>query len=166
MCRTNTISIPANVQTNTASEINLNPIVNHHIIKNGLNTLNKIPVIVGLLSSLDFENPFFSNIDLNCSVPKIKSVIAPKIDIIVLNSGNISNENTPIPSKITNGNSTIVCPTAILIPVFVYPCVPDETFVTKSGPGIITPDAEIIITRTANSINSHILYPNVLPILK
>jgi len=78
MYRTNTISIPANVQTNTASEINLNPIVNHHIIKNGLNTLNKIPVIIGLLSSLDFENSFFSNIDLNYSVPKMKSVMAPK----------------------------------------------------------------------------------------
>src|SRR3546814_8916389 len=37
-----------------------------------------------------------------------KSTIAPKIEITVLNSGKISNENTPIPSKITSGSSTIV----------------------------------------------------------
>jgi hypothetical protein len=42
-----------------------------------------------------------------CIPANPKRVIAPKIDIIVLNSGKISNENTPIPNKITNGNSTI-----------------------------------------------------------
>lgn len=60
------------------------------------------------LSNFDSENFFSSNIDFNCNAPKIKSVIAPKMDIVILNSGNLSNENTPIPSKITNGNSTIV----------------------------------------------------------
>ena len=47
MCRKNTISMPENAQINIASEINLNPIVNHQIIKNGFNALSTTPVING-----------------------------------------------------------------------------------------------------------------------
>ena len=41
MCRKNTINMPENAQINIASEINLNPIVNHQIIKNGFNALKQ-----------------------------------------------------------------------------------------------------------------------------
>ena len=45
MCNPNMINTPENAQINIASEINLNPIVSHQIIKNGFNPLSKIPVI-------------------------------------------------------------------------------------------------------------------------
>ena len=47
ICNTKTISIPANAHIIIASEINLNPIVIHQIIKNGFNALSKIPVTIG-----------------------------------------------------------------------------------------------------------------------
>ena len=153
MCRTNTISMPANAQISMASEINLNPIVNHQIIKNGFNALSRIPVINGPCFRLDFLNSFFSNIVLICIVANTKSVIAPKMDIIVLNSGNDSRENTPIPNKITSGSSTIVCPIAILMPDLVPSFNPCATFAAKRGPGAITPDAETTITKITNSKN-------------
>ena len=108
MCNANTISMPANDHINIASEINLNPMANHQIIKNGFNAVNTIPVISGPCFELDKTSSFFLNIVLICIVANTKSVIAPKMEIIVLNSGNDSKEKTPIPSKITNGNSTIV----------------------------------------------------------
>ncbi len=74
------------------------------------------------------------------------------MDIIVLNSGKISKENTPIPNKITNGSSTIEWPMAIFIPDFTPSLNPYVIFAANSGPGDITPDAEIIITNMANSI--------------
>ena len=53
MCKPNTISMPANDQISIASEINLNPMANHQIIKNGLNALNTIPAINGPCFGLD-----------------------------------------------------------------------------------------------------------------
>jgi len=73
------------------------------------------------------------------------------MEIIVLNSGNDSKEKTPIPNKITNGNSTIVWPIAILKPALVPSRNPCDTVATKRGPGDMTPDAEITTTNTANS---------------
>jgi len=134
-----------------ASEINLKPIVSHQIIKNGFNPLSTIPVTKGPCFEFDVMLFFFCNAVLICNIANAKSVIAPKIEIIVLNSGKISKENTPTPNKTTNGNSTIVWPTAILIPDLVPPRNPYETFAAKSGPGAMTPDAEITITIIANS---------------
>ena len=148
--------MPENAQINIASEINLNPIVNHQIIKNGFNPLNKTPVRNAPCFGFDDMISFFKNIFLICIPANTKSVIAPKIDMIVLNSGKISNDRTPIPNKIINGNSTIAWPVAILIPAFVPPLNPYDTFAAKSGPGAITPEAEIIITIIANSKNCSI----------
>ncbi len=78
------------------------------------------------------------------------------MEIIVLNSGKLSNEKTPIPNKITNGNSTIVWPVAILMPDFPPSLNPYDIFAAKRGPGAITPDAEMTITNTANSRNCSI----------
>jgi len=83
ICNTNTISIPANDHINIASEINLNPMANHQIIKNGFNALNTIPVIIGPCFRLDKTSSFFLNIVLICIVANTKSVIAPKIEIIL-----------------------------------------------------------------------------------
>jgi len=43
MCSKNIIAIPENDHNSIESEINLNPIVNHHIIKKGFNTEKIIP---------------------------------------------------------------------------------------------------------------------------
>ena len=88
---------------------------------------------------------------------KTKSVIAPKIEINILNSGNISKENTPTPNSKINGNSTIEWPIAILIPDLVPSLNPYAMLAAKSGPGAITPDAEMAITNTANSKNCSIV---------
>ena len=151
-CNTNTIKIPTNAHIAIASEINFNPIVNHQIIKNGFNALSKTPVMIGPCFSFVSDFSFFFNVDLICINANTKSVIAPKIEIIVLNSGKISNDKIPIPNKITNGNSTSECPIAILIPALV-PCFnPYVMFAANNGPGDITPDAEIIMTIIANSM--------------
>jgi len=63
----------------------------------------------------------------------------------------ILEKKTPIPNKITNGNSTIVCPIAILKPALAPSLNPYDMFAAKRGPGAMTPDAEITITNTANS---------------
>ena len=152
ICDRKTISTPTNAHIIIASEINLNPIVIHHMMKNGFNALNTIPVIIGPCFGFFRMFFFFPTIVLICSAANPKSVSAPKIDMIVLNSGKISKENTPIPNKITNGSSTIVCPIAILIPDLTPSLKPYVIFAVNSGPGDITPDAEIIITKTANSI--------------
>ena len=144
--------MPANAHINIASEINLKPMVNHHTKKNGFNALNAIPVINGPCFRLDEIISFFTNTVLICIAAKIKRVIAPTIEMMILNSGNNSKEITPIPNKITNGNSTTVWPMAIFIPAFVPPLNPYVILAANSGPGAITPDAEIIITNTANSI--------------
>ena len=151
MCNTNTISIPANDHISIASEINLNPMANHQIIKNGFNALNAIPAISGPCFELDKTSSFFLNVVRICIAANTKSVIAPKMDIIVLNSGNDSKEKTPIPNKITNGNSTIVWPIAILRPALTPSLNPYDTDAAKRGPGAMTPDADITITNTANS---------------
>ena len=64
MCKKNTISMPENAQINIASEINLNPIVNHQIIKNGFNALRATPVISGLCFGIDEMSWFFCNMFL------------------------------------------------------------------------------------------------------
>lgn len=79
------------------------------------------------------------------------------MEIAVLNSGKISKENTPIPRKITRGNSTIVWPMAIFTPDLMPSFRPKTTFAANNGPGVITPDAEIIITDTTKSITWFIL---------
>jgi hypothetical protein len=127
--------------------------VSHQIIKNGFNALSTIPVIKGPCFAFAVLFSFFCMTPLICKIANRKSVIAPKIEIQVLNSGNISKETTPIPNKITKGNSTIVWPIAILIPDFVPSRNPYDTFAAKSGPGAITPDAEMTITITVNSRN-------------
>ena len=151
MWRKNTINIPENAQINIASEINFKPIVNHQIMKNGFNALRIIPVINGPCFGFDSMFFLFCSTDLICNAANMKSVIAPKIEINVLNSGNISSENTPTPNKITNGNSTIEWPTAILIPDFAPSRNPYDTLAAKSGPGAMTPDAETTMTIIANS---------------
>ena len=143
--------MPENAQISIASEINLNPIVNHQMIKNGFNALNAIPVINGPCFGLVVLFSFFCNTILICNVANTNNVIAPKTEIITLNSGKVSKENTPIPNKITKGNSTMECPTAILIPDFAPSRNPYDTLAANSGPGAITPDAEIAITIIANS---------------
>ena len=100
--------MPENAQINIASEINLNPIVNHQMIKNGFNALNAIPVINGPCFGFVVMFSFFCNTVLICNIANANNVIAPKTEINVLNSGNISKENTPTPNKITRGNSTMV----------------------------------------------------------
>ena len=126
--------------------------VNHHTTKNGFNALNAIPVINGPCFGLDEVISLSTNTVLICIAAKIKSVIAPTIEIIVLNSGNSSKEITPTPNKMTNGNSTIVWPMAIFTPAFAPPLNPYVILAANRGPGAMTPDAEIIITNTANSI--------------
>ena len=158
ICNTNTIKIPANAHIAIASEINFNPIVNHQIIKNGFNALSKIPVMIGPCLSFVSIFLFFFSTDLICISANTKSVIAPKTEMISLNSGNISSDKIPIPNKITRGNSTSEWPIAILIPALL-PCFnPCVIFAANNGPGDITPDAEIIITIIANSIKLLILF--------
>ena len=147
--------MPENAQISIASEINLNPIVSHQIIKNGFSALSKIPETNGPCFRFVVDS-LFLKIVLICIAANIKSVIAPKIEITVLNSGNNSRENTPIPNRITSGNSTIVCPIAILMPDFAPSLSPCAIFAANSGPGAITPDAEITITNTENSSNCSI----------
>ena len=114
--------------------------------------------MIGPCFSFVSDFSFFFNVDLICINANTKSVIAPKIEIIVLNSGKISNDKIPIPNKITNGNSTSECPIAILIPALV-PCFnPYVMFAANNGPGDITPDAEIIMTIIANSMMSLIIF--------
>jgi len=48
ICNANNIAIPENAQIIIASEISLNPTVNHHIIKNGFNALSVIPEMIAL----------------------------------------------------------------------------------------------------------------------
>ena len=151
ICITNRINIPVNAQINIASKINLNPIVNHHNMKNGFNALSKTPVTNGPCFGFVVLFFFSCNTILICIAANTKSVIAPKIEISILNSGNVSKENTPIPNKITKGNSTSVWPIAILIPDFAPSRNPYDMFAVNSGPGAITPDAEITITNIANS---------------
>jgi len=158
ICNTNKIMIPANAQIIIASETNLKPIVIHQRIKNGFSTLSKIPVINGPCLGLVFEISFLENTVLIWRIAKTKSVIAPKTEINVLNSGNISKENTPAPNSKINGNSTIEWPTAILIPDLVPSLNPYDMLAAKSGPGAITPDAEIMITNNANSKNCSIIF--------
>ena len=143
--------MPENAQIIIASEINLKPMVSHQIIKNGFNALSAIPVINGPCFGFTVMSFFFCKTDLICKVANAKSVIAPKTEIQVLNSGKTCREKTPIPNKITKGNSTIVWPTAILMPDLVPSRNPYDTFAANSGPGAITPDAEITITIIANS---------------
>ena len=143
--------MPENAQINMASEINLNPIVSHQMIKNGFKALNTIPVISGPCFGLVVMFSFFCNTVLICNAANANNVIAPKIEIKTLNSGNVSKENTPIPNKITRGNSTMECPIAILIPDFAPSRSPYDILAANSGPGAITPDAEMTITITANS---------------
>ena len=143
--------MPENAQINIASKINLNPIVSHQIMKNGFNALNVIPVIKGPCFGFVMADSFLCNAVLICNIANTNSVIAPKIEIDALNSGNISNDNTPNPNKITKGNSTMACPMAILIPDFAPPRNPYDTFAANNGPGAITPDAEMTITVIANS---------------
>ena len=152
ICKINKISMPENAQISIASEINLNPIVNHQIIKNGFNALSRIPETRGPCFRFVVDS-LFLKIVLICIAANTKSVIAPKTDMIVLNSGNNSSENTPIPNRMTSGNSTIVWPIAILIPDLAPPLSPCAMFAANSGPGAITPDAEITITKTENSSN-------------
>ncbi len=151
-CNTNTIKIPTNAHIAIASEINFKPIVNHQIIKNGFNALSKTPVMIGPCFSFVSDFSFFFNVDLICINANTKSVIAPKIEIIILNSGKISSEKIPIPNKIINGNSTSECPIAIFIPALVPYFNPYVIFAANNGPGDITPDAEIIMTIIANSM--------------
>jgi len=92
MCKPNTISMPANDHISIASEINLNPIANHQIIKNGFNALNVIPAINGPCFKFDRTSSFFPSAVLICIAANTKSVMAPKMEIIVLNSGNDSRE--------------------------------------------------------------------------
>lgn len=143
--------MPENAQIIIASEINLKPIVSHQIIKNGFNALSAIPVINGPCLRFVVMSSFFCKTDFICKIANTKSVIAPKIEIQVLNSGKISKDKTPTPNKITKGNSTIVWPTAILMPDLVPSRNPYDTLAAKSGPGAMTPDAEIAITIIANS---------------
>ncbi len=114
--------------------------------------------MIGPCFSFVSDFSFFFNVDLIWINANTKSVMAPKIEIIVLNSGKISNDKTPIPNKITNGNSTNECPIAILIPALV-PCLnPYVMFAANNGPGDITPDAEIIMTIIANSMMLLIIF--------
>ena len=45
-CNMNKITIPPNDQISIASEINLNPTLNHQIMKNGFSALKIIPVVI------------------------------------------------------------------------------------------------------------------------
>ena len=134
-----------------ASEISLNPIVSHQTRKNGFNALSRTPVSSGPCFGVGTLDSFFLNVVLICMKAKINRAMAPKIEIIALNSGNSSKEKTPIPNKITNGNSTIVWPTAIFKPDLVPSLNPHDTFAANRGPGTMTPDAEIPMTSNANS---------------
>ena len=51
--------MPENAQINMASEINLKPMVNHHMMKNGFSALNKIPVTSGPCFNFDEMSSFF-----------------------------------------------------------------------------------------------------------
>ena len=143
--------MPANAHINIASEINLNPMVSHQIKKNGFNALSAIPASIGPCFKLDETSSFFPIIALICIAAKTKSVIDPKMEIITLNSGKDSKEKTPIPSNTTSGNSTIVWPIAIFKPALEPSLSPYDTFAAKRGPGAMTPEAEITMTKTAKS---------------
>ena len=54
----NMINMPENAQIIIASEINLNPMVNHQMMKNGFNPLNKTPVINAPCFEFVPENSF------------------------------------------------------------------------------------------------------------
>ena len=143
--------MPANAHISIASEIILNPIVSHHTRKNGFSALSITPVSNGPCFGVDTLDSFFLNVVLICMNAKINRATAPKIEIISLNSGNNSKEKTPIPSKITNGNSTIVWPIAIFKPALVPSLSPHDTFAVNRGPGAMTPDVEMPMTSNANS---------------
>ena len=66
ICNPNKISIPANAHINIASEINLNPIVNHQIIKNGFRALSAIPAINGLCLRLEKLDSLLRRTSLIC----------------------------------------------------------------------------------------------------
>src|SRR5579872_853822 len=73
------------------------------------------------------------------------------MDMYSLNCGSTPRDIAPIPSNMTSGNSTNVCPYAILIPDFHPDLVPYATFAANRGPGDITPDTDIVMTVAANS---------------
>ena len=151
ICATNTIRIPTKDQIIIASEINFNPILIHQIKKNGFNPVNMIPVNSGLCFELCLTFLFSFIVDLICIAAKTNNAIAPMIEIVALNSGNDSSEKTPIPNRIINGNSTIVCPIASFMPDFVPPFMPYVMFAANNGPGDMTPEADIITIMRINS---------------
>jgi len=51
--------IPENAQINIASEIILNPIVSHHIMKNGFKPVSAIPTIMGFFFDSEKIDLFF-----------------------------------------------------------------------------------------------------------
>ena len=135
-----------------ASEINLKPIVIHQIKKNGLSALNRIPMKNGpCFGKLPEDDSL--KVVLTCSPAKTKRLMAPSMAMYSRNCGKAVNEIAPIPRSMTSGSSTIVCPHAILIPVFHPPRMPYATFAVKRGPGDMTPETEIVMTVNANSSN-------------
>lgn len=151
ICAINTTRIPTKDHIIIASEINFNPILIHQIKKNGFNPVSMIPVSSGFCFEMCLMFLFFFIVDLICIAAKANNAIAPRIEIIVLNSGNNSSEKTPIPNKIINGNSTIVCPIASFMPDFVPSLMPHAMFAANNGPGDMTPEADIITTMRTNS---------------
>jgi len=74
MCSPNIISMPANDHISIASEINLNPMANHQIIKNGFNALSTIPAISGPCFGLDKASSFPLNVVLICIIANTKII--------------------------------------------------------------------------------------------
>ncbi len=154
MCTKNKITTPKTPKISIDSEISTKPIVNHQIMKNGFNALSKIPARNGPCLEFVSRFEFCFVIERICRAANPKSPAAPKIVIIVLISGALSIETSPNPRIMIKGNSTIVWPTAILIPEIFPSRSPYIRFAAKRGPGDITPDAEIIMTNPIKPNNS------------
>lgn len=106
------------------SEISFKPIVSHHIRKKGFKALNITPNKIGpfllLIPAYAFRLSSLPFVILIIWV-NAKTIIAiPPMMLIIFKFSLVrktcENENKPKASVITNGNYTIVCPNAILIP--------------------------------------------------
>ena len=160
-----TSNVPSNIPKLTReSEIIFEPIVNHHTIKKGLSIVKRNPANIGflILNFILVVIPFWSwfnclylRIDLICKIEKIMRNIPPN-NPITLNviPDTLKDENVynPYDNIMIKGNSTIVCPNAIFNPTKDPYLLPNRRLIKKRGPGDKTPEVEISITWSENSI--------------
>ena len=148
------------------SEIIFEPIVSHHIRKKGLSIVKRNPANIGflilgfvLVMPLDSVVLIFDFLSLRikfiCKIEKIKIKIPPIIPInLKIASETLRDENVykPYDNIMIKGNSTMACPDAIFNPTKDPYLLPYRRLIKKRGPGDKTPEVEISITWSENSI--------------